>query len=87
MKDELILSDIEDAVQKGKVDTKATIPKFLTPEKLLEIDRKLKDVMLNLTNKVIQELIEEGHEVSLRNPVLGEKMRKLDLDGPMLKIY
>ena len=82
----LISNELADALQKGQVDTKATIPKFLTPEKLLEIDRKSKDVVLNLANKAIQELIEEGHEVSLSSPVLGEKMRKLNFDGPMLEI-
>mgnify|MGYP000993064095 CR=1 FL=1 len=82
----LISNELADALQKGQVDTKATIPKFLTPEKLLEIDRKSKDVVLNLASKAIQELIEEGHEVSFEDPMFGEKLKKVDFDGPMLEI-
>lgn len=82
-KQRLMHSEITDTLRTGKVDLKTTIPALLTPERTLEILQKMKDVRLNLQRKARQELEEEGHEVSFFNPLLQEKLIKLDLDGKL----
>lgn len=82
LKQALIYKDIDDAIQKGKVDLKTTIPAFLTPEKLLEINQKLHETTTKVMSNALQELVQDGQIISLSNPILGAKMREMDVDGP-----
>lgn len=77
----MISSDLGDAVQ-GRLDTKTTIPAFLTPQKLIEIMKKLYDESLSVTRQAIQEAAQEGQEVSYTNPVLLKKIGDADSNGP-----
>lgn len=73
MKQNLILADLDDAVQ-GKVDMKATIPDFLTPQRVLELDKETKNLVLKIMNRISQELVQAGDEASPRNPLFLKKL-------------
>lgn len=77
----LITTDLDDAVQKGNVDMKATIPASLTPQKVLELDKKMKD--LKVMNGILQELAQEGQAASLDNPLFLKKLSNSDMDELM----
>ena len=82
LKQALIFKDIDDAIQKGKVDLKTTIPAFLTPEKLLEINQKLYETTTKVMSNVLQELVQEVQIISLSNPIVEAKMKEMDVDWP-----
>ena len=79
----LITTDLDDAVQKGNVDMKATIPASLTPQKVLELDKKMKDLILKVMNGILQELAQEGQAASLDNPLFLKKLSNSDMDELM----
>lgn len=79
----LITTDLDDAVQKGNVDMKATIPASLTPQKVLELDKNMEDLILKVMNGILQELAQEGQAASLDNPLFLKKLSNSDMDELM----
>lgn len=74
-----MIGNIQVAIQEGRVDIQATIPRFLTPEKLLEINQKLQEATLKARDNALRQLAQEG--CSLGDPIFKEKMKFLDADA------
>lgn len=81
LKQGLISSDITNALE-GKVETAATIPAFLTSQKLLEINQKLLDAVLKETEKIVGKLAKTQRKISASDLMVLEKednLQRLDV--------
>lgn len=72
----MISRDFDDVIQ-GKLNTKATIPAFFTPQKCLEINKKLNDAALSATRKEFQ----EASQPFYTNQEILTKMKNVDISG------
>lgn len=76
----MIAKDLDDVLYKGKIDLETTLPAFLTPQKVIEIDKELDELLLKAGTKTLVELVREGVELSFTNPIVMEKMNSIDID-------
>ena len=66
----------------GKVEIAATIPAFLTSQKLLEINQKLLDAVLKETEKIVGKLAKTQRKISASDLMVLEKednLQRLDV--------
>lgn len=76
----MIAKDLDDVLYKGKIDLETILPAFLTPQKVIEIDKELDELLLKAGTKTLVELVREGVELSFTNPIVMEKMNSIDID-------
>ena len=75
----LIQEDLDKALG-GNLDSKAPIPEFLTPEKVLELSVKMMKATLTKIRDSFQELEDQGMEISLKNPRVLMALNKMQLE-------
>ena len=78
-KQALIQEDLDKALG-GNLDSKAPIPEFLTPEKVLELSVKMMKATLTKIRDSFQELEDQGMEISLKNPRVLMALNKMQLE-------
>ena len=75
----LIQEDLDKALG-GNLDSKAPIPEFLTPEKVLELPLKMMEATLTKFRDVVQKLEDQGIDLSLNNPRVLMALNKMQLE-------